>query len=198
MLALLVLYQVCTKLCEGWEDHGNDQHRFTDLLVDLGQFYGNTERQNIKESSAIDDREFGLKFDLATNSKQFEDYEHLRIDSNNQGSELGKYFRKKKLPDMEIRTEVERMIKGNSDDDNGNLILEKWDDPYIVKNLELRRIMKKDKKKINIPIQIQYEQFLPTLLNETQKSNDILAKAQVRKSLYKWYQGIKESGRFQL
>ena len=59
-----------------------------------------------------------------------------------------------------------------------------WDDPNIVTNLELQRIIKKDKKKINIPIQIQYEQYLPTVVKEEQKSNDLLSKVKVRKSLY--------------
>ena len=117
-------------------------------MVDLRQFYGNTGRYlgqgDNSKTSSINTTEFGFKYDIGR--QLLKDDEHMKINSNNQ--ELGNDFQKKTLPDMVIKTEVEKrgMIRINSDYDIGNFILGNWDDSNIVTNLELQRIIKKRQK----------------------------------------------------
>ena len=216
MLALLVLVllQVNIELCKGRvvstiENPTHEianQHSFRDLLVDLSQFYRNTEdhfehegmENEVQEKHAFKDAEFGLKYEITKDKNNHEEIRRMQKDSDK--IKISTKNRQYYQEDMPQKANVHRtgMIRKKFDYDSGNYILGKWVDPHDFTNLELKKIMNEDNDNINIPIQIQYKQFLPKVVSKKRKSTNRLIEAQEKKSLYNWFQKIKESGRFKI
>ena len=203
-------------------DHGGLS--FRDMFVDLNDFYGNIEnyleRENKKEElpqdQELDNTQFGLKYDLPFGILQHKpddsridlpepEYDHK--DSPDTETKPVKYLRKRNyLPvmptkDREEKTgdELTKMTRIKYEDDWGDDILEKWVDLDSVKNVELQRINKIDTRSVNIPVHIQYNQkeryMVPKLATKWKNKNKQYAEKD-KKSLYSWYQKMKDSGRF--
>jgi hypothetical protein len=220
---------------------------FNDMLVDLNKFYENMEshlEKDRKEKDLFldyetDDSVFGLKYSDAALAEIMESNDKAKLIKSAEpaGNKIdkreklqkwnylpavprGKYLTKEKprprvLPKK--GNEVTEMTVEKSNDLLSDDIFGNWEEPAVVKNLELQKINKKGNTRnifdaIDTQNNVEKKFVLPKLSGEIMKENTKTKRNWVNKfegltsfeneygdenkSLYSWYRKMKETGRF--